>query len=118
MAKKKRVEPAKEPEYEFTPPDFDEREFILKDIYSTKIAIIVAVLAVVAGFCAGAITNLWAWYGGLIVLFVVLAGMKPFLNLIKFDADLIETKTMIGNYLMYLLLGIAVWILMVNPPFV
>lgn len=118
MAKKRKVGEPKEPEYEFVPPEFDEKEYIYKDLYGTKVTIIIAILAVVVGVCAGCITNIWNWVGGLVLMIVVLAGMKPFLRLIRFDTDLVETKTMLGNYILYLLLTIGVWTLVINPPFI
>ena len=66
MAKKRKVGEPKEPEYEFVPPEFDEKEYIYKDLYGTKVTIICAVLAVIVGICAGCITNMWSWLGGLL----------------------------------------------------
>ena len=50
MAKKRRLI-VEEPEesYEFTPTEFNEREFILKDIYGTKICLVVLVFGVIVG---------------------------------------------------------------------
>ena len=118
MAKKKRiVEKEKEVEYEFIPPDFDEREFILKDMFGTKITMVVFVLALVVGFCASCLDKIWEWYGGLLLMFVVLFGLKQFLKMINLDPDLIETKSMIGNYLLFILLSLGIWILFINAPF-
>lgn len=50
MAKKRRIiEKEVEEEYEFIPPEFDEKEFILKDIYGTKVLMAVALLSVIIG---------------------------------------------------------------------
>ena len=118
MATKGKGGEPQEPEAEFVPPEFDEKEYIYKDLYGTKVTIICAVLAVIVGICAGCITNMWSWLGGLLLLVVVLLGMKQFLTLLRFDAELVETKTMLGNYILYILLALGVWTLMVNPPFV
>ena len=124
MAKKKKISsgPA-EPEYEFLPPDFDEKEYIYKDIYGTRVTVIVAVLAIIVGICAGCLqtllaANSWAWLVGLLLVIVVLIGMKPFFKLIHYDLELIESKSMLGMYGLYILLVIGVWILAINPPFV
>ena len=118
MAKKKRItsEP-KEPEYEFLPPDFDEKEYIYKDIYGTKVTLVTSLLAVIVGICAGCIQALWSWVGGLLLLAVVLIGMKPFLKVIHIDLDLVESKSMLGTYALYVLLALGIWILVINPPF-
>lgn len=118
MAKKRKlVADEPEPEYEFVPPDFDEKEFILKDLYGTKVTLAVTAIAIVIGICAACLETVWAWYGGLILLVVALLGLKEFLKLLRFHVDMLETKSMIGNYFVFLLLSLGVWILLVNPPF-
>jgi hypothetical protein len=120
MAKKKRRVAAKpEEEYEFVPPEFDEREFILKDIYATKVLLVVTLLAVVIGAAGAVIYNMKPGellYGliGIALMFLVIIGMKEFLKLLRFDPELLETKTMLGNYIMFLFLALGVWILIIN----
>jgi uncharacterized membrane-anchored protein len=117
MAKKRRRTKPKEEEYEFVPPDFDEREFILKDIYGTKILLVVSLLAILMGIVASFIHKAWEWYGGMLLLILVIAGMKELMKLLRFDLDLIEAKTMVGNYILFFLLSLGTWILLINPPF-
>jgi len=119
MAKKKRrVATKPEEEYEFIPPEFDEKEFILKDLYATKVFIVVTILAVVMG-AVGAMMygidpdGLWKFLG-IALLFLVIIGMKEFLKILRFDPDLLESKTMIGNYILFLFLALGVWILLIN----
>lgn len=119
MAKKKRrVEKVTEEEYEFTPPEFDEKEFILKDIYGSKVLFTVTILAIVIGILASCIEKVWSWYGGLLLIIVVIVGMKSFLKILKFDVSLLEQKSMLGNYVLFFLLSLGMWILFINPPFV
>jgi len=123
MAKKRRIieKKAQEEEYEFVPPEFDEEEFIRKDLYGTKILLIVACFSIVIGLLCSCLQK--AFEGGtgvglgLALLFLGMFAIKPFLKLIRIDPDLIERKSMVGNYIMHLLLGLGIWILMVNPPF-
>ena len=118
MAKKKRrIEKVVEEEYEFTPPEFDEKEFILKDIYGSRVLFAVTILAIVIGLLASCISKVWSWYGGLLLIIVVIVGMKPFLKILKFDVGLLEQKSMLGNYVLFFLLSLGVWILLINPPF-
>ena len=122
MAKKRRIieKKAQEEEYEFVPPEFDEEEFIRKDLYGTKVLLFVALFAVVIGFLCSCVQKTFTDFGvtlGLILLFLGIAAIKPFLRLIRFDPDLLERKSMVGNYILYLLLGLGVWILFINPPF-
>lgn len=117
MAKKRRRAEAKTEEYEFVPPDFDEREFILKDLYGTKVLLVVSVLAITVGIAASFIDKAWEWYGGLLLMILAIVGMKEFLKLLRFDVEMVETKVMIGNYVLSLFLSLGIWILLINPPF-
>ena len=122
MAKKRRIieKKAKEEDYEFVPPEFDEEEFIRKDLYGTKVLLVVVVFAAVIGVLCSCVQKAFTDAGlflGLLLLFFGVAAIKPFLKLVRFDPDLLERKTMVGNYILYLLLGLGIWILLVNPPF-
>ena len=122
MAKKRRIieKKAQEEEYEFVPPEFDEEEFIRKDLYGTRVLFVVVAFAVIIGILCSCVQKAFTDAGlflGLLLLFLGVAAIKPFLKLVRFDPDLLERKTMVGNYILYLLLGLGVWILLVNPPF-
>ena len=122
MAKKRRIiEKEAQEEYEFVPPEFDEEEFIRKDLYGTKVLLVVACFSIVIGVLCSCLqlsfsdkTGLWL---GLLLLFLGIAAIKPLLRLLRFDPELLERKSMVGNYILYLLLGLGIWILMINPPF-
>lgn len=120
MAKKKRriIEQAEE-EYEFTPAEFNEREFILKDIYMTKIFVVVMVLAIVIGIVGAVITDAfdYGWIVATVLAFVVCGCLNKILSLLHFRMDMIETKSMAANYLMFLALALGVCILFINEPF-
>ncbi len=119
MARKKRVykKAVKEEEYEFTPPEFDELEFIHKDLYTARVLFVVTALAIVIGIVASFIHKAWEWYGGLLLMILTIVGMKQFLAILRFEPDLLEGKTMIGNYALFFLLSLGVWILLINAPF-
>lgn len=122
MAKKKRRVSAKqEEEYEFVPPEFDEREFILEDLYGTKVLLVTFALALVIGIVSGlldrAINDYGAYIAAALIILAAVA-LKEFLKLLRFDPDLLEAKSMLGNYAMFIFLSIGIWILMINPPFV
>jgi hypothetical protein len=120
MAKKKRriVEEAPE-EYEFTPEEFDEREFIHKDIYGTRVLFVVTILAVIVGIVAALIydANDSLWYIGMVISFLTVILMKKLFLKLGFRVDLLEMKTMLGNYLLFLMLALGVCIVCINPPF-
>ena len=119
MAKKKRrIVEEKEEEYEFIPPEFDEREFILKDIYGTKVLFVVTGLAVLVGVIGSllyiSLEGDLRWIIATLLAFATVLGMKKLLMLMKFRADLLEMKTMLGNYLLFLMLALGVCIVLIN----
>jgi magnesium-transporting ATPase (P-type) len=121
MAKKKRriIEEAEE-EYEFIPTEFNEREFILKEMYSTRIFGVAMVLAVIVGI-VGAILIKWnpmendGWYLMSIVAtaisFAVMFLIKKISSLLGLHPELIDIKSLAGTYLIYLALALGVCIL-------
>jgi len=120
MAKKKRrIVEEKPEEYEFTPEEFDEREFILKDMYGTRVLFVVTGLGLIVGIIAALIyaANPAYWYGGMILSFLTVLGMKKLLMTIGFRVDLLEMKTMLGNYLLFMMLALGVCIVAINAPF-
>jgi hypothetical protein len=122
MAKKKRrVSSEPEETYEFVPPEFDEREFLLKDIYGTKVLIVVSLLAVLVGIVAACfqsfIESEYAFLIGLLLIILVIVGLKQFLALLKFRIELLDQKMLIGNYLLFFFLTLGIWIVLLNDPF-
>ncbi|MCL2785771.1 MAG: hypothetical protein FWD81_00910 [Methanomassiliicoccaceae archaeon] len=120
MAKKRRRE-SNEPEetYEFVPPEFDEREFLLKDMYGTKVLMVVSALAVVIGIAAACIQKVADdfWWIGLLLIILSIVALKQLLGLLKFRAELIDQKTLFGNYILLFFLSMGIWIILLNPPF-
>ena len=123
MAKKRRlIKEEPEEEYQFTPTDFDEREFLLKGIYSTKVLILGIVLAIIIGFVTARIAialdmNTVAAFVDTLLVFFVCAIMKKLFVAMHIRADLLETKTMLGVYFIYLCLALGMCILFINAPF-
>ena len=120
MAKKKRrIIEQPEEEYEFTPSEFNEREFILKDVYMTKIFLVVMVLGLIVGVIGAVITDLFdsGWIVATVISFAVCIGLNKILALMKFRMDMVETKSMLGNYLLFLCLALGICILFINEPF-
>ncbi len=122
MAKKRRlIQEKPEEEYEFTPTNFDEKEFILKDIYGMKVLFITIVYAIVIGFLAAVICNVLSdplcWILDTVIVFAVVFTMKRLYMKAGIRADLLESKTMIGDYFVFLILALGMCIVFVNPPF-
>ena len=123
MAKKRRlIKEEPEEEYQFTPTDFDEREFLLKGIYSTKVLLLGILLAIIIGFATARISialgmNTVAAVVDTLLVFFVCAIMKKLFVAMHIRADLLETKTMLGVYFIYLCLALGTCILFINAPF-
>ncbi|MBO4568999.1 MAG: hypothetical protein J5674_03390 [Candidatus Methanomethylophilaceae archaeon] len=124
MAKKRRLI-IEEPEenYEFSPTEFNEREFILKDIYGTKVCLVTLLMGLIVGIIGGVLCNIgfrngidYMWIIATLISFAVAGLMTRILALLGFRPDMIETKSMIGNYLIYLALALGVCIIISNPP--
>lgn len=123
MAKKKRriVEEPKE-EYEFTPAEFNEREFVLKDLYGSKVFLVVIVLAIIVGLVAAVICNHdiggdYDYVIATLLSFAVLFLTKKILVVLGFRPEMLDVKSLAGNYLVYLILALGICMLLVNPPF-
>ena len=122
MAKKKRrIIEKKEEEYQFIPSEFDEREFILKDIYGTKVLFVITMLAVFMGVLGSVIWHFvdhaFAWAPATALALLMVLGMKKILMLMGFRVDLLETKTLLADYFLFLMLALGVSILTINAPF-
>lgn len=121
MAKKKRritEEPIED--YEFKPKEFDEREFIYKDIHGTKILMVITILAIVFGIVGAVLCHYgpdWMWYLVTILSLSIAAGLKKILIMMKFRPDLLDNKTMYANYFLFLCLALGICIVFLNPPF-
>jgi len=117
MAKKKRKEvKPEEEEYEFVPPEFDEKAFLEKDILGTKTLMITAGLAVVFGLI-GFLLSTVVIALGFVALLVGLFLLRYIYPLFKIPVEGLERKSMIGNYLLFFLLFLGIWVLTLNPPF-
>lgn len=121
MAKKKRrITEQPEEEYEFSPTEFNEREFILKDIYLTRVFVVVMVLAVIVGLIGAFLTSQikdYGWIVATIISFAVCFSLNKILGAVGFRMDMVEAKSMMGNYLLFLILALGICILFLNEPF-
>ena len=117
MARKKRKE-EKEPEYEWVPPEFDEKAFLVKDIVGTKALMLTALIAVAFGVAAALVGNAAGVIVGLIIYLVGAVTLNYALRYMKVSTTDIDKKTMIGNLALYMLLALGIWILLLNKPFV
>jgi hypothetical protein len=118
MAQKKKKEPQKKEEeaFEWTPPNFDEREFLEKDITGTKTLFVTALVSFVCGILAFLTTGL-SWIIGIGIMVAGMISLKYLYPLFKLKLKDIDKKTWAGNLAMFFLLSLGLWILFLNPPF-
>ncbi|MEM0342969.1 MAG: hypothetical protein QXJ32_01260 [Thermoplasmata archaeon] len=118
MAKKRKKE-KKEEEYEFTPPDFDEKEFLMKELKDTKVALATVGFAILAGAIAGVISMVSRALVGAAFL-VAIAGifsLRYYYKLLKIDITAFTKKNWVGNVATYFFTFLAIWVLLLNAPF-
>jgi hypothetical protein len=121
MAKKKRrIIEEPEEEYEFTPTEFNEREFILKETYSSRIFFLSMGMAVVIGIIGAIIIKVAPmesngfYLSSIIATIISFAGLfliRKIAGVLGLHPELIEVKSMAGTYLMYLAMALAVCII-------
>ncbi len=121
MAKKKRrIIEEPEEEYEFTPTEFNEREFILKETYSSRIFFLSMGMAVIIGIIGAIIIKVAPmesngfYLSSIIATIISFAGLfliRKIAGALGLHPELIEIKSMAGTYLMYLAMALAVCII-------
>jgi len=120
MAKKRRKsdnEP--EEEYEFRPPEFEEKEFIQKEIAETRSVIVTVVYAIVLGAVAGILSAADRAFMGPAFL-IAIAGMvslKWVYPMFKIDSKAFQKRNWLGNIGTFFFTFLAIWILLLNQPF-
>jgi hypothetical protein len=121
MAQKKKKEPQKsqekkEEKFEWTPPDFDEREFLTKDMKGTKVLLVTALFSFIAGIVAFLFTDT-SWFLGMAVIIGTIIALRYIYPIFNIDVKAIEKKAWAGNIAMCFLLALGIWIVLMNPPF-
>ncbi|MDD1764931.1 MAG: hypothetical protein LUO84_00560 [Methanomassiliicoccales archaeon] len=115
MAHKRKKEVVEE-EYEFVPPEFDERKFLENDIRGTKILLLTAAFAIVFGIIAYILGG-FNIYLGLIVMIAGMVALRYLYPLAKIPWSTVEKKTFFGNVGLFFFIFLAVWIILLNVPF-
>lgn len=116
MARSKREEPAaKDEEYEFKLPEFDERAFMRREIESARASFWTLGLGLGAGLLAlGVSLAHLDWRLGWLPVLAGMAALRPLLQRMGFSDDSTQLKALLGSYFMLFFTALAVWILGVN----
>jgi hypothetical protein len=119
MAKKRKKGKPEPEDYEFRPPDFDEKEFLQKEIRDSRTALTTIIYAICFGIVAGLISMMGANLAPVAFL-VGIAGivtLKYFYSIVKVDTSELKKRNWAGNIGTYFFTFLAIWVLMLNMPF-
>lgn len=121
MAKKRRKDREKEEEeeYEFRPPEFDEKEFLLKEVFDTRVAMFTVLFGIMFGVVAGIITITDSSMAGVALLVAVigLIALKWLYPLVKIDTKKFLKRSWVGNLGTFFFTFLGIWVLLINVPF-
>lgn len=119
MAKKRKKERVEQEEYEFRPPEFDEKEFLKKELTDTRTVLFTigyaAVFGIVAGLIAQVSTELIAF--GAVLLVAGILSLKFVYPYMKVDTSTFAKKNWAGNVAWFFFTFLAAWVLLFNYPF-
>lgn len=115
MAKKRKKE-KKEEDYEYKEPEFDEEEYLRKEVRDSRALFATLGYAVLIGIVSFGLTFVDVALAAL-VGFIAMVFLRHIYPRVGVDTTLLEKKNWAGNIIMYLFTWLAVWILLVNPPF-
>lgn len=116
MAKKKKKE-EKEDKYEFKLPEFDEKEFLLKEIRDAKATFVAVLFGVIIAFLSLLLTMI-KWEVAFAVGVLSTFGLKFVLMAFHINTDDFEKKNWLGVGAAYFFTWLAVWVLLINPPLI
>ncbi len=120
MAKKrKKSDKEAEEEYEFKPPEFDEKEFLRKELADTRAVIFTVVYAIALGVVAGLLCAADRGFVGPSFLIVIggLFSLPYVYPLVKIDSKTFQKRNWLGNIGTFFFTFLAIWILLLNQPF-
>jgi len=118
MAKKRRKKEVEAEKYEFKPPDFDERQFLIDEMKATKRVILtVAYAGLFGALAAGATSAVDAPSFGLLIMILGLISLKYVFPLMGIDLSKFTKRTWLESGAWFFFTFMALWILMYNPPF-
>lgn len=114
MAKKRRKH---EEEEEFTLPEFDEKEYLRKELVGAKVMLLTVILAVAAAVISYLLTIagivVVAFFAGLALIFL----LKYVVQGVGIDTTGYERKDWFGHGTTFFFAWLAIWVLLLNVPF-
>lgn len=114
IAKKIPIEEKEEP---FKFPEFDEVEFVKKELKETKGVLTVTLLGIIFAFISFIFTTFQQPGLGFLLGLVAMGSIKYILNAVKVDTSTYKIKNWLGHIGSYFFIWLAIWVLLMNPPF-
>ncbi|MCX8173183.1 MAG: hypothetical protein N3F63_01020 [Thermoplasmata archaeon] len=111
--------PVEEPEDQevFKFPEFNEIEFVKKEMRDTKGALLVVLTGIIFAVISFLLTVAQQPGIGLLVGLVGMGSIKYILNALKVDTSEYKIKNWLGHIGSYFFIWLAIWILLMNAPF-
>lgn len=119
MAKKRKKDKEPQEDYEFRPPDFDEKDFLRKEMRDIRASLLTIVFAVIFGALAGAIALASPDFAlvGLIIAIAGMVALPTIYRFVKVDTSSFQKKHWAGNFGTFFFTFLAIWVMLMNPPF-
>ncbi|UCD91783.1 MAG: hypothetical protein JSV43_05960 [Methanobacteriota archaeon] len=114
MAKKRKKEVKS---YVFKVPEFDEEEYMKKEIANARVAIITIIFAIPASIASYSLTLAGSAVFGFLVGFAFIFLLRYIYEFLHVEIEKFERKDWLGNGAMFFFTWLAVWVLILNMPF-
>lgn len=117
MAKKRKMDEEEDEEFTFTPPDFDRKKFVEKEIKDGYASFFTIAYGIIIGLASYSLHRyLGSVLAGMAIGIILTGGIKFVYDIFKVDIAHFTWKNWLGNSLMYFITWLSVWIIMINPP--
>ncbi|MGB9636953.1 MAG: hypothetical protein ACPL1Y_06865 [Thermoplasmata archaeon] len=115
IAKKVAITEKEEEAFQF--PEFDEVEFVRKELKDTKGALAVVLLGIIFAVVSFIFTFIQQPGIGFLIGLAGMGSIKYLLSALKVDTSSYKIKNWLGHIGSYFFIWLAIWILLMNAPF-
>jgi hypothetical protein len=113
---KKRKKQKEEESYEFKMPEFDEEEYLRKEVRESKTLFVTFIYAALIGIISSVLRPVDLALAAL-VGFIGIIFLRHIYPLIGVNTSLLEKKQWGTNIIFYIFTWLLIWIILTNPPF-
>ena len=101
----------------FKKPDFDEKEYMRKELLNAKVGIITFFYAIPFGVVSWQLTLADLSIFGFLVVIMGILSLRYVYPYLGIDVEKFEKKTWFGNGAVLVFTWLSIWVLLLNPPF-